>query len=79
MSRRTEKKFSAQLLADYAEDHARVKNIIALMLSKRDYGFSLDFNDKHLENLLKALSYEFKDLNVEVKQLKSKLNCTIGG
>ena len=52
MKRRTEKKYSAQLLADYAEDHAIIKNAIAVMACGGDLTFMCRFHDKELEALM---------------------------
>lgn len=49
-------------MADYAEDHARVCNAIAMMIHEENPCFLLDFKDKDLASLMKRLGKEIKEL-----------------
>lgn len=62
MKRRTEKKYSAQLLADYAEDHVMIKNAIAVMACGGIVTFMCRFNDKELEALMCELARKIAKL-----------------
>lgn len=62
MKRRTEKKFSAHLLADYAEDHAMIKNALGVMICGDDMTFMCCFHDKELEGLASELARKITKL-----------------